>query len=56
MAYVSEELFDDYIHDMKLIQKFAVLNRKAMMDEIIKGLGTEVQKNLLQFITILILI
>lgn len=41
LAYVSEELFDDYIHDMKLIQKFAVLNRKAMMDEIIKGLGTE---------------
>ena len=27
---------------MKLIQRFAVLNRKAMMDEIIKGLGTEV--------------
>lgn len=42
LAYVSEELFDDYIHDMKLIQKFAVLNRKAMMDEIIKGLETEV--------------
>lgn len=42
LAYVSEELFDDYIHDMKLIQRFAVLNRKAMMDEIIKGLGTEV--------------
>lgn len=42
LAYVSEKLFDDYIHDMKLIQKFAVLNRKAMMDEIIKGLGTEV--------------
>lgn len=42
LAYVSEELFDDYIHDMKLIQKFAVLNRKAMMDEIVKGLETEV--------------
>lgn len=42
LAYVSEELFDDYIYDMKLIQRFAVLNRKAMMDEIIKGLGAEV--------------
>ncbi|MDU1909942.1 RtcB family protein [Fusobacterium sp.] len=42
LAYVSEELFDDYVHDMKLIQKFAVLNRKAMMNEIIKGLGTEI--------------
>ncbi|WP_308009680.1 RtcB family protein [uncultured Fusobacterium sp.] len=42
LAYVSEELFDDYIYDMKLIQKFAVLNRKAMMNEIIKGLETEI--------------
>lgn len=42
LAYVSEELFDDYIYDMKLIQRFAALNRKAMMDEIIKGLGAEV--------------
>lgn len=24
-------LFDDYIHDMKIIHKFAMLNRKAMM-------------------------
>lgn len=42
LAYVSEELFVDYIYDMKLIQKFAVLNRKAMMNEIIKGLETEI--------------
>lgn len=42
LAYVSEELFDDYIYDMKLIQKFAVLNRKAMMNEIIKGVETEI--------------
>ena len=32
LAYVSGGLFDDYIHDMKLLQRFAVLNRKAMMD------------------------
>ncbi|MDE7087484.1 MAG: RtcB family protein, partial [Clostridia bacterium] len=38
MAYVSGQLFDDYIHDMKIIQRFAVLNRKAMVDEILKGL------------------
>ena len=38
MAYVSGQLFDDYIHDMKIIQEFAVLNRKAMVDEILKGL------------------
>lgn len=42
MAYVSGQLFDDYIHDMKIIQNFAVLNRKAMVDEIVKGLNLTV--------------
>lgn len=39
MAYVEGELFDDYIHDMHIVQQFAVLNRKAMMDEMMRGLG-----------------
>ena len=39
LAYVEGALFDDYIHDMKLIQKFAVLNRKAMVDVILSGMG-----------------
>lgn len=42
MAYVSGRLFDDYIHDMKIIQKFAVLNRQAITDEIVKGLNLTV--------------
>lgn len=39
LAYVEGKLFEDYIHDMKLIQKFAVLNRKAMVDVIVSGMG-----------------
>ena len=39
MAYCEGKLFEDYIHDMKIVQKFAVLNRKAMIDEIVSGLG-----------------
>jgi len=39
LSYVTGQLFDDYIHDMKLIQQFAVLNRKAMMDVILTGMG-----------------
>ena len=39
LAYVEGSLFDDYIHDMKIIQRFAVLNRKAMMDIILTGIG-----------------
>lgn len=39
LAYVEGENFNNYIHDMELAQKYAVLNRKAMLDIIIKGLG-----------------
>lgn len=39
LAYVEGKLFDDYIHDMKLTQKFAMLNRKAMVDVIMDGMG-----------------
>ena len=38
-AYVNGQLFDDYIHDMKIVQDFAVLNRKAIIDEIVNVLG-----------------
>lgn len=49
MAYVSGELFEQYIHDMKIVQQFAMLNRQAMMDEIIKGMKLHVEE---QFTTI----
>ena len=39
LAWVEGELFDDYIHDMRIVQCFAVLNRKAMTDVILNGLG-----------------
>jgi len=42
LAYLTGQLMDDYIHDMKIIQRFALLNRKAMMDEIIRGLKLKV--------------
>ncbi|MDR1800576.1 MAG: RtcB family protein [Lachnospiraceae bacterium] len=38
LAYVEGALFDDYIHDMKIVQRFAVLNRKAMADTILIGM------------------
>ncbi|MBQ7345685.1 MAG: RtcB family protein [Oscillospiraceae bacterium] len=38
LAYVEGRLFDDYIHDMKIIQHFAALNRKAMIDVILSGM------------------
>lgn len=43
LAYLSGQLMEDYIHDMKIVQRFALLNRKAMMDEIIRGLKLKVE-------------
>ena len=39
LTYVSGVLFDNYIHDMKLVQRFAVLNRIAMTEIILRGMG-----------------
>ncbi len=39
LAYVEGKLFDDYIHDMRITQRFAALNRKAMTDVILRGMG-----------------
>ena len=49
LAYTEGELFEQYIHDMKIVQQFAMLNRQAMMDEIIKGMHLHVTE---QFTTI----
>ena len=49
LAYCEGELFEQYIHDMKIVQEFAMLNRKAMTDEIVKGMKLHVTE---QFTTI----
>lgn len=49
LAYVEGDLFDQYIHDMKIAQQYAELNRRAMMDVIVKGMGFHVVE---QFTTI----
>lgn len=49
LAYCEGELFEQYIHDMKIVQEFAMINRMAMMDEIIKGMKLHVTE---QFTTI----
>lgn len=49
LAYLSGNLFESYIHDMRIVQNFAKLNRKAMMREIIHGMKLKVDE---QFTTI----
>lgn len=46
LAYLEGPAFDDYLHDMKIIQHFALLNRKAMVDEIRQGLGLTVDQTM----------
>lgn len=49
LAYVEGVLLQEYLHDMRIAQQFAMLNRKAMIDVIVKGLGVHVEE---QFTTI----
>lgn len=49
LAYAEGELLEQYLHDIAIIQKFAALNRQAMMDEIVRGMGLTVTE---QFTTI----
>lgn len=49
LAYVTGELFERYIHDMKIVQQYAALNRQAMIDEIVKGMKFHAEE---QFTTI----
>lgn len=37
LAYATGDLMVDYLHDMKITQEFADLNRRAIANEIVKG-------------------
>lgn len=52
LAYVSGYLFDDYINDMRIMQHFAMLNRKAMVNTISIGLHLKKEEIVDQFTTI----
>ena len=41
LIYCEGRLFDDYIHDMKIMQEFAVVNRKAIADTILSEYGMD---------------
>lgn len=45
LAYVSGSLLEDYLHDMKLVQHFAALNRRAMVQELVKGMKWDVEEH-----------
>jgi RNA-splicing ligase RtcB len=49
LAYVEGKNYEDYLSDMKIVQKFAVLNRKAIADEIVTRMELDIDG---QFTTI----
>lgn len=46
LAYVEGDLFEQYIHDMKIAQQYAQLNRRAIMNIIVKGMRFHVEGEL----------
>lgn len=51
LAYLEGALMEDYLHDMKIAQEFAVWNREAMMDVLVEGLGIKKKHILDKFCT-----
>ena len=49
---LSGKELDNYLHDMNLAQNYAALNRRAMLEEIQKGLGIKKSDILEEFSTI----
>lgn len=42
LAWAEGALLADYLHDLAIVQEFAVLNRQAIADEIIRGMKQDV--------------
>lgn len=38
LTYIDGEIMKDYLHDIRIVQRFAELNRLAVIDEIVKGM------------------
>lgn len=43
-AYCEGDLFFDYLHDMRISQEYASWNRRAIANEIIKGMGWDIKQ------------
>lgn len=52
LAYLEGQQLGDYLHDMKIAQEYATLNREAMMDVLLQGLGIGKDAILEKFCTV----
>ena len=52
LAYLEGQHLEDYLHDMKIAQEYAIWNREAMMEVLLGELGIDKNKILEKFCTI----
>ena len=52
LAYLEGQQLEDYLHDMKIAQEYAIWNREAMLDVLLQGLGIGREEILDKFCTI----
>lgn len=52
LAYLEGQHLEDYLHDMKIAQEYAIWNREAMLDVLVQGLGIRNSDILEKFCTI----
>ena len=52
LAYLEGALMEDYLHDMRIAQEFAIWNHEAMMDVLVDGLGIKGKQVLDKFCTV----
>ena len=45
LIYCEGKLFDDYLHDMQIMQDYASLNRRAIVETILSGYGMDYTKS-----------
>lgn len=41
---MADDLFEDYIHDMRIVQRYAAINRRAIAADILDGMGMEAEE------------
>ncbi|MCC5911774.1 MAG: RtcB family protein [Clostridiaceae bacterium] len=46
LAYLEGDSFKDYLHDMHILQQYAVYNRKAILDEVLNHMGVMVEEKI----------
>ena len=43
LAYLEGKFFEDYIHDMRIVQRYAQLNRQAIVDQIVREMKLKIE-------------